>query len=275
MEDLRVSNKLDDDFLNVMREVQAKAAFLNKLEKVRVNMWVKKLCQVTVNSVWKKNRNTYAKTLRDMLTLGKLETPFDRLPPQGHLAMLQAVTSSGYRPSSMLKPSSPKGSIQRSIPSVYSAPYLRRARSPVSVSSPRSARHTEIEHLKLQNELLTRELNEARLVTLSIKKQLAKRDVAIKSQREQIEELRAELGYDREDLPKEQELHEEGEESDFLSYLDSFQRETAQLTAETEALFTMHSRAKVPSVQLSPVRTSFEVSELHQTIEDLLGWSER
>lgn len=203
---------------------------LNKLEKVRVNMWAKKLCQVTVNSVWKRNRNSYARTLLEMLELGKLQTPFDRLPQQGHLPIIQTTQTTFKRPSTSMKPTSPKGTFKPMISKLLSEPNLRRTQTPVS--TPKSSIMLEAIQLKAQNELISEELKEARLTTLLIKTQLAvkttqRRDEIIKQQREVIEELREELGFNRDTSTHHA---EHPEESEFIEYLDSFQKEAVTTT---------------------------------------------
>jgi hypothetical protein len=296
MEDLRLSSKLDEDFLSVMvrspqQEVQHRSSVLSKLEKVRVSMWGKKLCQVTVNAVWKKNRNSYARQLRDMLTLGKLRAPFDRLPPQGHLPQLHSGYVSSTKPVTSSKQYSPRGIFKPTISTTKSEAILRRSTAPSALKSPRTSETSEVHKLKAHNKVLTDELKAEQLLTMTIRGQLTvsarqRRDEVIRLQRQQIEGLRRDLGFHKEFSSAHSDVHEDSsdEQSDFLSYLDNFQKEAvnytqAQLTAETEALLSMHEHPKLPSVQLSPVRSN-EVSEQHITIEyglcrDLLTWSDK
>ena len=48
----------------------------------------RKLCQVTKNTVWKRNRNMYAIWLLDMVLNRRIEKPFTKVPPEGSLEML-------------------------------------------------------------------------------------------------------------------------------------------------------------------------------------------
>lgn len=61
---------------------------MNKHYKIRVEAWTKKLCQVTTNEVWKKNRNLYARILLNQVHKGNLSEPFDKRPPEGPLPKL-------------------------------------------------------------------------------------------------------------------------------------------------------------------------------------------
>ncbi|OMJ70789.1 hypothetical protein SteCoe_31160 [Stentor coeruleus] len=78
-------DKVDEEFIEIMLEVEKFYDFMSKHEKVRIEQWSKKLCQVTANPVWKKNRNKYAKTLLHLVKLGKLQEPFTKIPPEGPL----------------------------------------------------------------------------------------------------------------------------------------------------------------------------------------------
>lgn len=49
----------------------------------------RKLCQVTKNTLWKRNRNMYAIWLLDMVLNKKIEKPFTKVPSDGNLEMLQ------------------------------------------------------------------------------------------------------------------------------------------------------------------------------------------
>ena len=40
---------------------------LPKHDKIKIEHWGNKLCEVTTNSIWKANRNNYAKLLLEMV----------------------------------------------------------------------------------------------------------------------------------------------------------------------------------------------------------------
>ena len=54
---------LDQEFIDSMLEIEKKYINFKKHDKIRIEQWTKKLCQVTTNIIWKKNRNLYAKLL--------------------------------------------------------------------------------------------------------------------------------------------------------------------------------------------------------------------
>lgn len=65
---------------------------LQRHEKIRIEQWSRKLCQVTKNTQWKRNRNLYAMWLLDMILNKKLEKPFTKVPDQSNeLEMLQVT----------------------------------------------------------------------------------------------------------------------------------------------------------------------------------------
>lgn len=61
--DLLNITDMDEEFIKVMFKIEETYQTLNKHQKIRVEAWTKKLCQVTTNEVWKKNRNLYARIL--------------------------------------------------------------------------------------------------------------------------------------------------------------------------------------------------------------------
>lgn len=56
--------------------------------KIKISILIKKIkpFQVTSNLTWKKNRNIYAKLLLENVMEGILYPPFNKMPPDGHLA---------------------------------------------------------------------------------------------------------------------------------------------------------------------------------------------
>ena len=60
------------------------SAHFSKHDKIRIEQWTRKLCQVTNNREWKRNRNLYATWLLDMVLNKHLEKPFTKVPPEGN-----------------------------------------------------------------------------------------------------------------------------------------------------------------------------------------------
>mgnify|MGYP003877265933 FL=1 len=79
--------KLDEEFVKLMLDVEANYGKFNKHEKIKIEQWTRKLCQVTTNVVWKQNRNLYALLLVKNLQKGELSEPFCHIPPE-HLPTL-------------------------------------------------------------------------------------------------------------------------------------------------------------------------------------------
>jgi hypothetical protein len=52
---------------------------------------VKKLSAKITNPMWKKNRNNYARVLRDMMLVENIERPFTAKPAEGPLPRLAEV----------------------------------------------------------------------------------------------------------------------------------------------------------------------------------------
>ena len=61
---------------------------MDKHAKIRIRAWCKKLCQITTNIIWKKNRNLHALSLLDMILNGRFEEPYNKFPPDGPLPFL-------------------------------------------------------------------------------------------------------------------------------------------------------------------------------------------
>jgi hypothetical protein len=57
------------------------------LGKLKITQ-LKKLCQVTNNIEWKKNRNLHAICILDMLLNNKVEEPYSKFPPDGPVAII-------------------------------------------------------------------------------------------------------------------------------------------------------------------------------------------
>ena len=61
---------------------------MDKHAKIRIRAWCKKLCQITTNIIWKKNRNLHALSLLDMILNERFEEPYNKFPPDGPLPFL-------------------------------------------------------------------------------------------------------------------------------------------------------------------------------------------
>jgi len=70
-------------------EIENNYTDFNKHQKIRIEQWCKKLCEATTNTLWKKSRNLYAMLLLDQVLNGKLDKPFNRLPPEASLPSIK------------------------------------------------------------------------------------------------------------------------------------------------------------------------------------------
>ena len=61
---------------------------MDKHNRLRIESWCKKLCHVTNNNEWKKNRNLHAISLLDMILNNRYEEPFNKFPTDGPLPLL-------------------------------------------------------------------------------------------------------------------------------------------------------------------------------------------
>ena len=61
---------------------------MDKHNKIRIQSWCKKFCQIISNTNWKKNRNLHALNLLDMLLNEHFEEPYNKFPPEGPLPFL-------------------------------------------------------------------------------------------------------------------------------------------------------------------------------------------
>ena len=89
MEDLdKITDEYDKEFISLMITIEKKSGKLNKHDKLRIKNWCKKLCQVTNNVEWKKNRNLHAICILDSILNEHFEEPYNKFPPEGSVPIL-------------------------------------------------------------------------------------------------------------------------------------------------------------------------------------------
>ncbi len=89
MEDLEsITDEYDKEFISLMITIEKKSEMLNKHDKLRIKNWCKKLCQVTNNTEWKKNRNLHAICILDSILNEHFEEPYNKFPPEGSVPIL-------------------------------------------------------------------------------------------------------------------------------------------------------------------------------------------
>jgi hypothetical protein len=75
---LEISDKYDKEFINLILEIEKRYELLAKHVRLRIESWIRKLCIVTNNKEWKKNRNLHAILMLDMILNNKLEPPYTK-----------------------------------------------------------------------------------------------------------------------------------------------------------------------------------------------------
>ena len=89
MEDLdNITDEYDKEFISLMLTIERRSEVLNKYDKLRIKNWCKKLCQVTNNVEWKKNRNLHAICILDSVLNEHFEYPYNKFPPEGSVPIL-------------------------------------------------------------------------------------------------------------------------------------------------------------------------------------------
>ena len=92
MSQIKYLDKYDKEFVNLMLEMNSRIENYSKLDRLKINSWIKCLCLPTNNIPWKKNRNLYALKLLDNILNFKLEKPFTKFAELGeNLPMLDSI----------------------------------------------------------------------------------------------------------------------------------------------------------------------------------------
>ena len=104
----RLGEKVDEEFVALMTEINARYQGFSKHQRIRVEQWSRKLCQVTSNLQWKKTRNHYAVSLLDQILNERLDKPFHVAPADGPLPSLSMYAIVGPSPSPQKAGLSPK-----------------------------------------------------------------------------------------------------------------------------------------------------------------------
>ena len=87
-EDCQLTDEYDREFIALITDIEQRCRKLDKHDKLRIESWCKKLCQVTNNIEWKKNRNLHAISLLDMIINNRFEEPYKKFAPEGPIPVL-------------------------------------------------------------------------------------------------------------------------------------------------------------------------------------------
>ena len=83
-----ITDEYDKEFISLMITIEKNSEVLNKYDKLRIKNWCKKLCQITNNVQWKKNRNLHAICILDSILNEHFEEPYNKFPPEGSVPIL-------------------------------------------------------------------------------------------------------------------------------------------------------------------------------------------
>eukprot|EP01029_Cantina_marsupialis_P009188 TRINITY_DN214_c0_g1_i1.p1 TRINITY_DN214_c0_g1~~TRINITY_DN214_c0_g1_i1.p1 ORF type:complete len:353 (+),score=86.43 TRINITY_DN214_c0_g1_i1:66-1124(+) len=78
----------DSVFEAILKEIESLSSDLPRYLCIRVEKWAKKLAFKTHGPEYKRNRNKYAALLLKQARTRSFSSPYDKLPPEGHLPML-------------------------------------------------------------------------------------------------------------------------------------------------------------------------------------------
>ena len=86
--DDQITDEYDREFIALITDIEQRCRKLDKHDKLRIESWCKKLCQVTNNIEWKKNRNLHAISLLDMILNNRFEEPYNKFASEGPIPVL-------------------------------------------------------------------------------------------------------------------------------------------------------------------------------------------
>ncbi|CAD8115781.1 unnamed protein product [Paramecium sonneborni] len=206
---------MDEEFIKVMLSIEEAYQNLNKHQKIRVEAWTKKLCQVTTNEVWKKNRNLYARILLNQVSKGILSEPFDKRPPEGPLPKLNRYLVLNDQK-------------ENSRPQVFKKDSL--------CFEQQQQQQQFAECPNLQEKMLK--------LLIDCRQYLEKRTdqeaILLKEQQDQffvyLQELNQPYILEQIDEKTEENEDQQKDTMQFLQYLDNFEKKTEKLRVETEKL---------------------------------------
>ena len=88
LQDSEITDEFDQEFLNLLVEIEKLTVKLNRHDQLRVKSWCKKLCQITNNVEWKKNRNLHAICILDNIINERFEDPYNKFAPESPVPII-------------------------------------------------------------------------------------------------------------------------------------------------------------------------------------------
>ncbi|KAG9396521.1 protein of unknown function (DUF4485) [Carpediemonas membranifera] len=169
---MELSATLDKRFQDCILSIDREYVYFNTHDRILIEKWVQRLSEPHTLISWKKNRNLYARLLRQFVHDRSLQEPFRRLPPDGDLPNLPSYMHMYLKKE--------KGAVKRPSTSASQASFIgskydpAKSRMEDSIHSLRE-RNTQImaenrtlndenDRLRADNQRLERELSQARRV---------------------------------------------------------------------------------------------------------------
>ncbi len=88
MQENEITDEYDKEFISLMLTIEKRSEILNKYDKLRIKNWCKKLCQITNNIEWKKNRNLHAICILDCILNNHFDPPYNKFPSEGSIPLI-------------------------------------------------------------------------------------------------------------------------------------------------------------------------------------------
>ena len=111
--DNEITDEYDQEFINLLGEIEKRTEQLKKHDKLRIKSWCNKLCQITSNTEWKKNRNLHAIALLDSILNERFEEPYNKFAPDGPIKIINKTLVKSKLSQKFLKNTSNLGNIQQ------------------------------------------------------------------------------------------------------------------------------------------------------------------
>ena len=83
-----ITDEYDKEFIILITEIENRMPTLPRHDQLRIKSWSKKLCQITNNTEWKKNRNLHAICLLDSILNNRFEDPYNKFAPEGAVPII-------------------------------------------------------------------------------------------------------------------------------------------------------------------------------------------
>jgi len=235
----------DTKFLDLLDSIQECMEGIPKQLEIRIRRWVTKFCEPLSSTEWKRNRDAYAELLLNQLLQGDIRQPFDKLPSDGplgtlsnHLKLYCVVPKERFRKMNLSEKQSmpdfsekkPMHTSSLSDPSETKTMYTSRLSA---------TRDVELENMERKLEDTLRKLAEKETQVVKLQMELANERSARQQEKSRLRQLHeieiSELieqnakKINKDFLPETIPIGEEGDDEEFLNYLDTFHEKATKM----------------------------------------------